>query len=199
MKLFACAFFTWLAFTGIANAQNTFAVTGTVIPDSLLQQNYGKLPKGIAGYDLDICNISGAKQSVVSSEIYQALAQSNTSLQPIGRQIMLAAVLRNQNRSAGTILAVVLNSLTGVLSVLSSSKSGPPAGLVTGVALGAISAQQIFTNLKPVLTSDQVEKFESEVLEPALVLDAGSCVERTMFAAVPTASAKAHSLSFHVR
>jgi hypothetical protein len=198
MKFVAWALLSFLC-GGVASAQNTFAVTGTAIPASLLQQNYGKLPKDTTGYDLNICNITNAKQSIVSSEIYQALAQSNAGLQPIGRQIMLAAILRNQNHSTGTILGMVMNSVTGVLSALSSSKYGPPSGLVTAAALGTISAQQVLGNLKPVLTNSQLEKFEGEVLEPALVLDGGSCVERTVFAAATTPSAKAHSLTFHVR
>jgi hypothetical protein len=199
MRLFAWALLNLTLFSGLVFAQNTFSVTGTAIPSGLLQQNYGKLPKGISGYDLDICNITNSKQSIVSSEIYQALAQSNAGLQPIGRQIMLAAILRSQNRSAGTVMAMVLNSVTGVLSILSSSKNGPPTGVVSGAALGAISAQQILMNLKPVLTNDQVEKFETEVLEPALVLDSGSCVERTVFAATDTPSARKRALTFRVR
>jgi hypothetical protein len=199
MKFFAGAVLSSLLCGGMASAQNTFAVTGTAIPASLLQQNYGRLPKNISAYDLDVCNITDAKQSIVSSEIYQALAQSNAGLQPIGRQIMLAVILRNQNHSVGTVLGMVMNSVTGVLSALSSSKYGPPAGLVTAAALGTISAQQVLGNLKPVLTNSQFEKFESEVLEPALVLDGGSCVERTVFAADANPSAKAHSLTFHVR
>jgi hypothetical protein len=183
----------------LACAQENFAVTGTAIPTSLLQQNYGKLPKDVAAYDLNICNTSPAKQSIVSSAIYQALAQSTAGLQPIGRQIMLAALLRNQNRSKGAILTMALNSITGVLAILSSSKLSPPAGVLTAVALGAMSAQQIVTNLKPVLTNDQVEKFESEVLEPALVLDAGSCVERTVFAVAAPSTARVRALKFHVR
>jgi hypothetical protein len=199
MKFFAWAALSSLLCGGMASAQNTFAVTGTAIPASLLQQNYGKLPKDTGAYDLNICNITNVKQSIVSSEIYQALAQSNAGLQPIGRQIMLAAILRNQNHSAGTILGIVMNSVTGVLSALSSSKFGPPSGLVTAAALGTISAQQVLGNMKPMLTNSQLEKFEGEVLEPALVLDGGSCVERTVFAAAASASAKAHSLTFHVR
>ncbi len=199
MKFFAWAVLSSLLCGAMASAQNTFAVTGTAIPASLLQQNYGKLPKDTTGYDLNICNVTNVKQSIVSSEIYQALAQSNTGLQPIGRQIMLAAILRNQNHSAGTVLSMVMNSVTGVLSALSSSKYGPPAGLVTAAALGTISAQQVLGSLKPVLTNSQLEKFEGEVLEPALVLDGGSCVERTVFAAAENPSAKAHSLTFHVR
>jgi hypothetical protein len=112
---------------------------------------------------------------------------------------MLAAILRNQNRSTGTMLALALNSVTGILSILSSSKYSPPPGVVTGAALGAMSAQQLLANLKPVLSSDQVEKFEAEVLESALVLDGGSCVERTMFAATTNPAAKTNNLSFHVR
>ena len=199
MRLFAWALLNLALFGGIVSAQNTFSVTGTAIPASLLQQNYGKLPKGISGYDLDICNITTSKQSIVSSKIYQALAQSNAGLQPIGRQIMLTAILRSQNRSAGTAMTMLLNSVTGVLSILSSSKYGPPPGAVSAAALGAISAQQILLNLKPVLTNNQLEKFETEVLEPALVLDSGSCVERTVFAAADTPAARNNALSFRVR
>ncbi len=186
-------------FGGAASAQNTFTITGTEIPADLLQQNYGKIPKGITGYDLSICNISKEKQSVVSSEIYQALAKSTAGLQPIGRQIMLASILRNQNRSKSTVVTLVLSSVGGVLSILSSSKYSAPTGLLTGVAVGTMSAQQILNNFKPVLVNDQVEKFESDVLEPALVLDSGSCVEKTMFAAALTPAAKTNALSFHVR
>ncbi|HEX4170222.1 MAG TPA: hypothetical protein VHZ55_32555 [Bryobacteraceae bacterium] len=199
MRRFIWIWFSLMAVCGMGAAQNTFAITGTAIPADLVQQNYGKLPKGISAYDLNVCNISGSKQSLVSSEIYQALAQSNTGLQPIGKQIMLAAILRNQNRSTGTMLALALNSVTGILSILSSSKYSPPPGVVTGAALGAMSAQQLLANLKPVLSSDQVEKFEAEVLESALVLDGGSCVERTMFAATTNPAAKTNNLSFHVR
>jgi len=198
MKLLRWTSLNLLWISALASGQSTFVVTGTPIPASLLQQNYGKLPKGISGYDLNICNTTNAKQSVVSSEIYQTLTQTNIDLHPIGRQIMLAAILRNQNHSASTVTSMILSAATGVLSVLSSSKYGPPTGVVAGAALGSLSAQQILNNFKPVLTSDQLEKFESEVLEPALVLDSGSCVERTIFAAA-NPPAKATSLKFHVR
>ena len=198
MKLLAWTAVSLLCIGALASGQSTFAVTGTPIPTNLLMQHYGKLPKGVTGYDLNICNSTNAKQSIVSSEIYQALAQENLDLHPIGRQIMLAAILRNQNHSAGSVISMILNSATGVLSVLSSSKYGPPAGVVAGAALGSISAQQILNNFKPILTSDQLEKFESEVLEPALVLDSGSCVERTIFATA-NPPAKASSLKFHIR
>jgi|GEM_PF-1667073 len=180
-------------------AQATFDITGTAIPANLLQQNYGKLPKGLIAYDLSICNVSTTKQSVVSSEIYQAMSESNAALHPIGRQIMLAAILRNQTHSAMNILSLVLSSTTGVLSVLSSSKSGIPEGLATAAALGSLSAQQLITSLKPVLSDDQIEKFESQVLEPALVLDSGSCIERTVFAATTDPKSKTQPLSFRVR
>ena len=199
LKLFAWTLFHLLLVNELAFAQDNFVVTGTVIPDGLLQQNYGKVPKNVTAYDLNVCNVSNTKQSIVSSRIYQALAQSTSGLQPIGRQIMLASILRSQNHSKGTILTIVLNSVEGVLSILSSSKLSPPRGVVTAAALGAISAQQILMSSKPVLTNDQVEKFETEVLEPALVLDSGSCVERTVFAAAAAPSLKAHALSFHVQ
>jgi hypothetical protein len=180
-------------------AQDTFVVTGTPIPADLLRQNYGRMPKGISAYDLSICNVTDQKQSIVSSRIYQALAESNNGLQPVGRQIMLAPILRNQNRSASTVLNIALNSISGVLAVVSSSRYKVPAGLVTGAALASISAQQLMSTLKPVLSADQVEKFESQVLEPALVLDSGSCVERTVFTSAPKPAVQAHSLNFHVR
>ncbi|MDQ2711659.1 MAG: hypothetical protein M3Y24_05380 [Acidobacteriota bacterium] len=199
MKLLSGTLLNLLMLSGLVSAQNTFAITGTALPSSLLQQNYGKLPKGITGYDLNICNVSDKKQSIVSSEIFQALAQSGQGVQPIGRQIMLTAILHNQNRSAGTVASMVLNSMTGILAILSSSKYSIPTGALTGVALGAMSAEQLLTNFKPVLAADQLEKFDAQVLQPALVLDSGSCVERTVFASATVPSAKAHSLSFHVR
>src|SRR5947209_13366597 len=87
-------------------AQGTFEVTGTPIPVTLLKQNYGKTPKGIAAYDLNICNSSRIKQSVVSSEIYQALSRSDATLQPIGRDIVLASILRTPNWSTLRILSI---------------------------------------------------------------------------------------------
>ena len=45
----------------LATAQNTFTVTGTEIPASLLTQNYGSMPKGIVGYDLTICDATDQK------------------------------------------------------------------------------------------------------------------------------------------
>ena len=183
-----------------ASAQTTtFAVTGTPIPSDLLRQNYGKLPKGIAAYDLNICNLTQTKQSIVSSEIFQALAKSTPGLQPIGRQIMLGAILRNQNRSFGSVSTMLLNSFTGILSMVSYTRYRIPAAVVTGSALGVITAQQLLANLRPALTADQLEKFEDQVLQPALVLDSGSCVERTVFAAAANPVVRGHVLDFHVR
>lgn len=199
MKKITSAAFGTVLLSALSFGQATFVVTGTAIPADLLQQNYGKLPKSLIGYDLSVCNTSQTKQSIVSSEIYQAMSESNEALHPIGRQIMLAVILRNQNHGAMNILGLVLNSVTGVLSVLSSSKTGVPAGVGTAAALGSLSAQQLITSLKPVLSDDQIEKFETQVLEPALVLDAGSCVERTVFAAVIDPKSKTEPLSFHVR
>jgi hypothetical protein len=188
-----------LVFAAAAFAQNTFTVTGTPIPSAVLELNYGKMPKGISGYDLSICNTSSAKQAVVSSEIFQVLAQENISLQPIGREIMLAAILRNKNLSKLNILGLSLNAATGVFSVLSSSKYAIPAALGAVAALGALTFQQLTNSLKPVLPADQLEKFDSQVLEPALVLDSGSCLERTVFTLATDPKAKARALSFHVR
>ena len=183
-------------------AQGTFEVTGTPIPNDLLQQNYGTVSKAIVGYDLSICNLTQSKQSVVSSKIYQALAQANTPLQPIGKQILLAAILRNQSHSKSVVLSVALNSLNGVLSILAASKYKVPPGLLTAATLISLSGQQIMSGVKPVLPADLVEKYESQVLEPALVLDGGSCVERTVFAIAAGATAKtrvkAESLTFHI-
>ncbi len=182
-----------------SSAQNTFTVTGTPIPASLMRQNYGKMPKGISAYDLSICNSTDLKHSIVSSEIFQALSKSNTGLQPIGRQIMLTAILRNQSWTFTNVLGVAMNVSAGILSVLNTSKIGLPAGASTGATLASISLQQILSNLKPVSAADQLEKFESQVLEPALVLDGGSCVERTVFTVTDQPKAKAAGLNFHVR
>ena len=181
-----------------AQEQATFEITGTPIPPRLLQENYGSVPKGIEAYDLSICNVTDTKQSIISSRIYQALSSANAGLQPMGRQIMLAAILRNQNRSAINILNIVLNSTTGVLSVLNSSKYKLPTGLITTAALGSLAGQQLITSLRPLLSADQLEKFDNQVLELALVLDSGSCVERTVFVSSPDPKAKSQRLSFHI-
>ncbi len=183
----------------IVRAQTTFEVTGTAIPQALQQQNYGKLPVGIAGYDLNICNVSGVRQSVVSSEIYQALARSASGLQPLGRQIMLAAILRTQNRSASAVLSAALSSAVAALSIVSSSNHAIPPGVLSTATLGSMSIGSILSHFSPVLSSNQLEKFESDALEPALVLDGGSCVERTVFALSTPPSLKLQALSFHVR
>lgn len=198
MKFFLFAAFGIVLLNGTSFAQATFDITGTPIPANLLQQNYGTMPKGIGAYDLSICNVTEAKQSVVSSRIYQALSNSNSALEPIGREIMLAAILRNQNRSFLNMLGVVLNSTTSVLSVWSSSRYKVPPALVAGTALGSVAGQQVISNLKPILSADQVEKFENQVLEPALVLDGGSCVERTVFVSSTNTKAKSQPLSFHI-
>jgi len=199
MKIPGCHILGLLLLTATSYAQDTFVITGTAIPDELVKLNYGSVPKGIRAFDLDICNVTSDKQSVVSSAIYQALAQANAGLQPIGRAIMLAVILRNQNHSLASILNLVLNSATGVLSVVGAAKTGVPPGVLAGAALGSLSAQQLITNLKPALTADQVEKFENQVLEPALVLDGGSCVERTVFTATLDPKTPSQNLTFHIR
>ena len=199
MKHVVRAVFSFVLAAGMMFGQAAFEVSGTPIPAGLLKQNFGSIPKGIAGFDLNICNVTEARQSIVSSRIFQALSQSNTLLQPVGREIMLAAILRNQNRSAVNILSVVLNSAAGVLSALGASKYHVPTGVLAASAFGSLVGQQVLTNLKPVLSADQLERFESQVLEPALVLDGGSCVERTVFVASGDSKAKTQALSFHVR
>ncbi len=165
----------------LAAAQDTFTVTGTPIPAALLKMNYGPMPKGVAGFDINLCNVTTAKHSITSSQIYLALMQAQPDLQPIGRQIMLAAILRNQNHSLSTVLSLGLTSTTGVLSVLGQGRSGISGGALSAVALGALVGQQLLSTWSPVLTAGQVEKFEAQVLESALVMDSGSCVERTIF------------------
>ena len=78
------------------SAQATFAVTGSLIPDELVKLNYGTPPKGMRAFDLSICNVTDNKQPLISSQIYQALADGNPGLQPVGRAIMLAAILRSE-------------------------------------------------------------------------------------------------------
>jgi hypothetical protein len=183
----------------VLRAQDRISVTGTPIPKQLLVENYGPMPKNVAGYDLSICNVSGQKQTVLSSEIYQALANSNIAITPIGRQIMLAAILRNQSRSLSTILNVALNSATGVLAILSTSSSvNVPKGLIAGIGLGSMSLSQFLNSMKPVLGPDKVEKFDRDVLPTALALDSGSCVEQTVFAIAEKTKAKPSALRFHM-
>lgn len=195
------ALFGMIAAQAFATAQGTFEISGTPIPTKLLTQNYGSVTKDVIAYDLNICNITDAKQSIVSSKIYQAITQTDPALEPIGRQIMLASILQSQSHSVSNILQTALGSASGLLSVLNYSKVEVSPAVTGSVALAAFSGQQLLLTLKPMLSADQVEKFESQVLEPALVLDGGSCVERTVFfsAANGAAKAKTQALSFHVR
>jgi hypothetical protein len=180
--------------------EDKIAVSGTAIPQQLLEQNYGKMPKGVGGFDLSICNVSDQKQTVVSTQVYQSLAQSNVSLSPIGRQIMLASILRNENHGLMSILGVTLSSATGVVAVLGISRSfAVPAGAVAGIGLSTIILGQVTSALKPVMAPDKMEKFDREVLEPALVLDGGSCVERTIFALNANGASKPKALQFRMK
>lgn len=181
-------------------AQDKFTVSGTPIPAALLKQNYGTMPKGVTAYDLSICNATAERQAMVSSQIYQALMASNLAVKPIGRQIVLAAILQNERRSLMTILTAVLSSATGTFAILSTSKTlNVPTSAMTAVGLASVMLGTVATSLQPVLPADKLQKFDSEVLEPALVLDGGSCVERTLFAVADTPAAKAANLSFRVR
>jgi hypothetical protein len=132
---------TLLAATNFARGQDTFSVTGTAIPKDLLRLNYGPLPRGVRAFDLSICNLAASRQALVSSEVLQALAKSNPGLEPIGRQIMLAAILRNQNHSFSSILSIALNSATGVISVLGATRNTVPPALLGGAALASLAAQ----------------------------------------------------------
>jgi hypothetical protein len=197
--LYYVALFAGAAVT--AGAQTTFSVTGTQIPPDLVRVNYGKIPNAIEAFDVNICNESNDKHGVTASQIYQALAQSNVKLRPLGGQIMFAMILRNQQRSATTVLSLALTSAVGVLSVLGASRAGIPPKTLASAALGAAAGQQLLGALKPALTAEQVQRYESQVLESALVLDSGSCVERTVFALVTpgTTSNQVRTLTFHVR
>jgi hypothetical protein len=191
-------------FATAAWAQNSFSVTGTQIPDDLVRVNYGRLPKSIEAFDLNICNQSPDKHAVTASQIYQGLAESSVNLEPLGGQIMLAVILQNQKHSTTTVLTVVLNSAVGVLSVLGASRAGISPAALAGAALGAAVGQQLVSSLKPVLTADQLARYQSQVLESALVLDGGSCVERTVFALLAPGSQskvqnKFQNLIFRVR
>ena len=129
MKNLVLAALGVLLLSSRGSAQAKFDISGTLIPTNLLQQNYGPIPRGIGAYDMNICNVTDQKESIVSSRIYQALSTSNPTLEPIGREIMFAAILRNQNHSLATILTAVLNSTTGVLAVFGSSKYKLAPGL----------------------------------------------------------------------
>lgn len=179
--------------------QTTFEVTGTSVPPGLLRQNYGTMPKGVGAYDLSICNLTAGRQTIVSSQIYQSLAESNPGIQPIGRQIMLAAILHNQEHSVSNIVNVALTSMTGVLAVFGASSYNLPAKWATGFAIASLSSQPVLNAIRPVMSADQLQKFENQVLETAVVLDGGSCVERTVFTVTNLKSQASSSLNFHVR
>ncbi len=179
--------------------EDGIVVTGTPIPQQLLTQSYGRMPKGIGAYDLSICNQTAQKQSVVSSRIYQALSRANTKLQPIGRQIMLSVISKNQNQSPLNLASVVINATAGLVAIIGSSRVGIPAPLVSGVSLGSLAFAEVTNRVKPVLSADKIQLFDSQVLEPAVVLDSGSCVERTVFTLLTEPVAKRSGIEFHVR
>ena len=120
MKSVAMAVIGVALLGGVGRGQTTFEVTGTPVPSDLLRRNYGSLPRGIGAIELNICNVSEKRDTVVSSKIFQSLASTNPQVQPIGRQIMLAEILHSQNRSAKNVLNFTLTSLTGVFSVISA-------------------------------------------------------------------------------
>lgn len=199
MKVFITAIWGLAFGSCLCFSQNTFTVIGTPIPSALAKQNFGNVPKSVVTYELTVCNTSAMKQQVVSGEIYQALSDANGSLQPIGREVMLATILQNQNHSLSTIFSIALNiALTG-LSAWNSSVHRLPSGLITATAFASVAGPPIWANWKQSLPANQLEQFETQTLEPALVLDAGSCAERTVFAVNGGPKSAVKSLSFHVR
>lgn len=183
---------------GLSFGQATFEVTGTPVPSDLLRANFGSLPKSLGAFDLDICNLTELRQTVISSKIYQSLALTSPDLQPVGRQLVLAAILRNQGRRPLNLLSIALTSVGGAFSVLSASKYALPVNWSSAIAFATVTGQQLVTGFKPVMTADQVETFDKQVLEPSFLLDGGSCEQRTVFT-VLTSKVKTTSLSFHVR
>jgi hypothetical protein len=199
MKSVVMAVMGMALLSGVSLGQATFEVTGTPVPPDLLRQNYGSLPKGIGAFDLNICNVSEKRESLVSSRVFQSLASTNPQVQPIGRQIMLAVILRSQGRSAKNILNVTLTSVTGVFSVISASKYKLSGNWAAGVAIASLASQQILNIIKPSTSTNSLEKFESQVLEPTLMLDADSCIERTVFTVATQEQMRATRFSFHVQ
>ena len=184
--------------SGLSYGQATFEVTGTPIPPDLLKTNFGSLPKSIAAFDTNICNLTELKQTVISSRVYQSRAASAPDVRPLGRQLVLAAILKNQARRPINVLSWSLNTATGVFSVVSASKYAIPGNWATAVAFASLTSQQLLASLKPPTTVDEIEKFESQALEPSFTLDGGSCVQRTVFVVVPN-HLKPTNLSFRVR
>jgi hypothetical protein len=199
MKSVAKAFMGMALLSGISLGQATFEVTGTPVPSDLLKQNYGNLPKGIGAFDLNVCNVSDKRQTLVSSMVFQSLTNANSQIQPIGRQIMLAVILHSQSRSPKSVLNFTLTSLTGVFSVVSASKYKLSGNWAAGVTIASIASQQILNLIKPSTSTNALEKFESQVLEPALTMDVDSCIERTVFTVAAQEQMKATRFSFHVQ
>jgi len=200
MKHLACVTLGLAFALAPGNAQSTFQVTGARLPVTLAKQNYGKLPKGVSAYDLSICNASARKESLSSGEVYHALSKADPSLHPVGRQVVLSSILQTQNWSAARIVGLALTVAVDALSIVLASKTGGKAAPIAAAALGSLSVQQIATGVNPAPSANQIETLETQALEPSLVLDGGSCVERTVFAAsADSKPGKAESLSFHVR
>jgi len=112
---------------------------------------------------------------------------------------MLAVILHSQNRSAKNVLNFTLTSLTGVFSVISASKYKLSGNWTTGVAIASLASQQVLNIVKPSAPADALDKFESQVLEPASTLDADSCIERTVFTVATQQPLRATRFSFHVQ
>ena len=164
MKNLVLAALGVLLLSSRGSAQAKFDISGTLIPTNLLQQNYGPIPRGIGAYDMNICNVTDQKESIVSSRIYQALSTSNPTLEPIGREIMFAAILRNQNHSLATILTAVLNSTTGVLRNTNWHRD----------LLGRRTSCSIWTAAYHPFETDPLSRSATEVREPGSRTGAGA-------------------------
>ena len=184
----------------LATAQDTFTVTGTAIPPSLLARNYGSMPKGIVGYELTICNTTDQKQSLTRSQVDQALAGSTSQITPVASQVILASMLTTRGQKILSFATFGLNTAVGICALLSTSKkSNPPANVKTGISVASMTLPQLATLLQPVPPVDRVQKYETDVLPPALVLDSNSCVEKILFVVAAAPNAKPEALAFHIK
>lgn len=199
MKAVVKATVTMALCGGLSLAQTTFEVTGTPVPPDLLKASYGALPKSIGAFDISICNLTELKQTVISSKVTQALSQTYPQLRPMGRQMVLSAMLHNQGRRPLSVLNTSLTAVGSAFSVLSASKYALPSNWSSAIAFASIATQQLLSGFKPVMSAEQIEKFQTEALEPSFLLSGGSCEQRTLFTVTTPPVSKPSSLSFHVR
>jgi len=166
----------------ITTATNKFSITATVIPIKLLETNYGPMPKGIEGLDINACNSTNEKPYLLSGQVYQVLLDNQQALQPVGDNIMFAAIVQNQNHNLKSWLSMALTATTGTLSVLGTSSTAHiSSGLTSGLAVGSLIGQALLTSFNPALTANQLQNFHENVLQSQTVVASDSCVEKTVF------------------